>query len=75
MLIIFNENKYKEFKKSKMKPSDFCKTKLKLSNVKNYDFAKEYFKDINCLIKSIQEYRRISRIKDGEYTLFNLLKH
>jgi len=75
MLIIFNENKYKEFKKSKMKPSDFCKTKLKLSNVKNYDFVKEYFKDINCLIKSIQEYRRISRIKDGEYTLFNLLKH
>jgi len=74
MLIIFNENKYSEFKTSKMKPSNFCKTKLKFRNVKNYDFVKEYFKDINCLIKSIQEYRRVSKVKDGEYTLFDLLK-
>jgi len=75
MLIIFNENKYSEFKKSKMKPSDFCKIKLKLSNFKNYAFVKEYFKDIDNLINSIIEYRRVSKIKDGEYTLFDLLKH
>ena len=74
MLIIFNENKYSEFKTSKMKPSIFCKTKLKLSNVKSYDFVKEYFKNIDSLINSIQEYRRVSRIKDGEYTLSDLLK-
>ena len=74
MLIIFNENKYREFKTSKMKPSDFCKIKLKFSNVKNYDFVKEYFKNIDSLINSIQEYRRVSRIKDGEYTLSDLLK-
>ena len=74
MLVIFNEKKYNEFKKSNMKPSEFCKIKLKLSNIKNYDFVKEYFKDINNLIKSIIEYRRVSKIKDGEYTLFDLLK-
>ena len=74
MLIIFNKNKYNEFKKSSMKPSDFCKIKLKFSSVKNYDFVKEYFKDIDSLIKSIEKYRRVSKIKKGEYTLFDLLK-
>jgi hypothetical protein len=75
MLIIFNENKYKEFKTSKMKPSDFCKIKLKLSKVKNYYFVKEYFKDVDKLVNSIQEYKRVSNIKDKEYTLSDLLKH
>ena len=28
MLIIFNEDKYKEFKKSGKKPSDFCKADI-----------------------------------------------
>ena len=74
MLIIFNENKYNEFKKSKMKPSEFCKTELKLSKVKNYDFVKDYFSDIDKLLKSIHEYRSVSNIKRGEYTLFDLLK-
>ena len=32
MLIIFNEDKYKEFKKSGKKPSDFCKEKLKMTD-------------------------------------------
>lgn len=74
MLIIFNEDKYAEFKKSKMKPSEFCKIKLKLKSVKNYEFVKDYFSDIDKLLKSIHEYRRVSNIKRHEYTLFNLLK-
>lgn len=75
MLIIFNENKYVEFKKSKMKPSEFCKTKLKFKKiVKTYDFVKDYFSDIDKLLKSIAEYRRVSKIPKGENTLFDLLK-
>jgi len=74
MLIIFNEDKYKEFKKSKMKPSDFCKIKLQFSSVKNYDFVKGYFSDIDKLLTSINEYKRISNIPKKEDTLFNLLK-
>jgi len=74
MLIIYNEDKYSEFKKSKMKPSNFCKIKLKFSNVKSYDFVKDYFSDINKLITSINEYKRVSNIPKSEYTLFNLLK-
>ena len=34
MLIIFNEGKYKEYKKSGKKPSTFCKEDLKMKNVK-----------------------------------------
>jgi len=74
MLIICNEDKYSEFKKSKMKPSDFCKIKLKFSNVKSYDFVKGYFSDINKLITSINEYKMVSNVPKKEDTLFDLLK-
>ena len=76
MLIICNENKYSEFHKykSNMKPSEFCKTKLNFSRVKDYEFVKDYFSDTEKLLKSIHEYRRVSKIKKGEYTLFDLLK-
>lgn len=50
MLIIFNEDKYEDFKKSKMKPSEFCKIKLKFKSVKNYTFVKDYFSDTNKLL-------------------------
>ena len=43
MLIILNENKYENFKKSGEKPSIFCKTKLRYKDVKSYDFVKKYF--------------------------------
>lgn len=71
---IFNENKYNEFKKSKKKPSDFCKSELKLASVKNYDFVKNYFSNTDKLLASIHEYKRVSNIPKGEDTLFNLLK-
>ncbi len=74
MLIIFNEGKYEEFKKSKMKPSEFCKIILKLSSVKNYKFVKDYFSNTDKLLKSIHEYKRVSNIQKGEHTLFDLLK-
>lgn len=74
MLIICNEDKYGEFKKYGMKPSDFCKIKLKFSNVKSYDFVKGYFSDIDKLLSSINEYKRVSNIPKREDTLFDLLK-
>lgn len=74
MLVIFNEGKYSEYKKSGKKPSDFCKTNLKLSNVKNYDFVKQYFANADTLIAAIREYRRVSNIPKSEYTLCDILK-
>jgi len=74
MLIIFNEDKYDKLKKSKIKPSDFCKINLKYKSVKNYEFVKKYFNDIDKLIGSIYKYKKISNIKKGECTLSDLLK-
>lgn len=73
MLIILNEDKYKEFKKSGKKPSEYCKQDLKMAHVKSYMFVKEYFNDPNSLVGSIQKYRQITKVKKGENTLWDLL--
>lgn len=74
MLIIFNEGKYKEFKKSGKKPSDFCREDLKMRNVKAYDFVKDYFADPSVLVDAIKKYQEMSKVQKGEYTLMDLLK-
>lgn len=74
MLIIFNEDKYKEFKKSGKKPSSFCKEDLKMTEVKSYDFVKNYFSDPTVLVMAIKKYHEMSKLQKGEYTLLDLLK-
>ena len=74
MLIIFNEDKYKEFKKSGKKPSDFCKEDLKMAHVKAYDFVRDYFADVSVLVKAIKKYNEMSKVRNGEFTLLDLLK-
>ncbi|MBQ6944310.1 MAG: hypothetical protein IJN43_08265 [Ruminococcus sp.] len=74
MLVIFNEGKYTEFKKSRKKPSDFCKIDLKFKAVKSETFLKDYFSNIESLISAILEYKSISKIPNGEYALADLLK-
>lgn len=73
MLIIHNEGVYDRYKRSGKKPSDFCKTELKMKNVKSQKFVQEYFRDANMLVKAIKEYKRKANIPNGEYTLFDLL--
>ena len=74
MLIILNENKYKDYKKSYKKPSAFCKEDLRMIDVKAYDFVKQYFSDPIVLITAIKKYHEITRVPNGEYTLLDLLK-
>ena len=74
MLIIFNEDKYKEFKKSGKKPSDFCKEDLKMTSVKSYRFVKDYFSDPDILLAAIKKYYEMSKIRKGEYTLLPVPK-
>ena len=74
MLIILCEGKYAEYKRSGKKPSDFCKENLRLGAVKNYAFVKGYFSDIERLMFSINEYQRISKIPQGEYTLKDIIR-
>lgn len=74
MLIIFNEDKYNELKKSGKKPSIFCKENLKMPNVKSYDFVENYFGNPKILVQAIKKYNEMSKIRKGEYTLLDLLK-
>lgn len=74
MLIIHHEGAYDHFKHSGKKPSDFCKTDLRMPNVKSYEFVSAYFHDPDQLVAAIREYRRNANIPKGEYTLEDLLK-
>ena len=79
-LIIIAEGKLKDYekirnsRKNQYKPSTYCKEVLHLKNVKKYDFVKDYFADSDKLVKAIKEYCRTSDVKQGEYTLADLLK-
>lgn len=78
-LIICNEGKYKDYEKEarknpKLKPSVYCKSNLKYKNVKSYDFVKEYFGDMQILISALHEYRRISKVRRNEMSIWDLLR-
>lgn len=74
MLIIHNEDKYDDFKKSREKPSDYCKQKLKYTDVKSYKFVKGYFSNIQKLISAIKIYNQKANVEKREITLYNLLR-
>lgn len=74
MLIILNEGKYDQFKKSGMKPSEYCKQIFKNENLKSRKWVRDYFKNIDDLVRSIRMYDRVSAVRKGEYTLLDLLK-
>ncbi len=75
MLIIASQKKYEDYCKSGVKkPSDYCKINLGIKNVKSPSFVEEYFADPNFLIESIKEYNRVHKQKNGEASLYDLLK-
>ena len=75
MLIIASKRKYDDFCRSGIdKPSQYCKSVLKIENVKSPKFIKEYFDDTNSLVESIKEYNRVHKQKNNEAVLFDLLK-
>lgn len=50
-----SRHKYKEYKKSRKKPSDFCKEDLRMADVKSYRFVKSYFADPMVLVAAIKK--------------------
>ena len=74
MLIILNEGRYDQFKKSGMKPSEYCKQIFKNENLKSRKWVKEYFRNIDDLLRSIRLYEHVSDVRKGEHTLQDLLK-
>lgn len=76
MLIIVSEDKYEDFCRSGVKkPSEYCKSTLKIKNVKSPTFLNKYFEDPNFLVESIREYHRVHKQKNNEASLFDLLKN
>ena len=76
MLVIISENKYKEYQKvkSSKKPSEFCKEKLGINNVKSPQFIEKYYADTNKLISALKEYKRMRTMRPDEQCLADLLK-
>lgn len=74
MLIILKEDKYNEYIKAKQKPSEFCKSALKMKNVKKQNFMYDYFNNVEELITVLQKYKSITKRRKGEFTIFDLLK-
>lgn len=75
MLLIIAENKYKDFKRSGFqKPSGYCKQVLKIKGFKQKEYVKNYFKDIDRLIYVLRKYKSISRIRNSEVTISDLLR-
>lgn len=75
MLVICKEGKFDDYKKGNIKkPSEYCKVKLGLGKVKNYQFVKNYFSNSDELCGAIKDYKQKSNIPKGEITLFDLLR-
>lgn len=76
MLVIINEGKYKDYQKYKsiIKPSDYCINKLKMPDVKNFEFINMYFQDTNMLVNAIKQYKELARIHKDELCLADILK-
>ena len=74
ILILVSMGKYDEYCRSgAKKPSDYCKSILKIENVKSQKFIKEYFSDPEFLVESIKEYHRVHKQKNTEASLYDLL--
>lgn len=74
VLIILHEGKYQDFKKSKLKPSDFCKQNLRMATVKRYDFVTDYFSDVSVLVNVLKQYKNLPNTPKDELTLSDLVK-
>ena len=75
MLVIISEGRFTDYLKvkSKVKPSEYCKQSLKLRQIKEYDYIRDYFSDVNHLISVIKEYHSL---KDNDSkTLYDLLEN
>lgn len=72
MLVIHGANKFDDYSKKKMKPSDYVKQHMKLGKIKSYDFVRKHFSDVETLIYAIEQYRQKSAMKEN--TLYDLLK-
>lgn len=75
MLIIINEGHYSRFtnRRGGISTNAYCKIELNMKKVKSSKFISNYFSDLDVLINSISEYKRLHPRRD-EYSIFDLLE-
>lgn len=78
MLVIISEGRFTDYSKvkSKVKPSEYCKQSLNLRKVKEYNFIRDYFSDVNRLISVIKQYHSLMKVNKDNFslTLYDLLE-
>lgn len=78
MLVIISEGRFTDYLKgkSKVKPSEYCKQSLKLRQIKEYDFIRDYFSDVKHLINVIKQYHSLMKVNKDNFslTLYDLLE-
>lgn len=76
ILLILAEDKFEEYKRSGLKPSDFCKQCIpafKRKKIKGSGFVSSYFSDVSKLLKVLEKYHQIRGDK-SELSIWSLLK-
>lgn len=72
MLVICKERKYDEWRRSGLKPSEYCRQNLVL-NTKPQGFVREYFSNVDELMAAIMEYHRVE-CGAGEFCIRDILR-
>lgn len=57
ILIILSLGKYNDFRNSRKKPSEYCKSELRIAEVKTYDFVHAFFADPDKLLRAIKQHK------------------
>lgn len=75
MLMIIREGHFRQFKKWKGKPSEYCKTELGYGKkVKSEKFLREYWQDPRTVQRALLEYQRVHKFERNEQSIFDLLQ-
>ena len=76
ILIIVSKGKYDDYCRSGIKkPSQYCKSELKIKDFKSPTFVKGYFGDVNFLLETIKKYHRVHKQGNKEASLYDLIKN
>lgn len=74
ILVVLRENKWEKWRKSKKKPSDFCKQYLGMKRIKSTSFLTDYW-NADSIAEAALEYRRKSKISSRELCLADLIRY
>lgn len=73
MFVVLSEGKLQDYKKSKLKPSQYCQQILGFKEIKSPEFIAEYFNDIDYLVSAVKLYSQKINVPKGEKSLATLL--